>query len=49
MKDDNFKYNENGKQFSKRAESTEGKKEFARHEQFLLSPQFFQKTCTADT
>ena len=43
--------------FKKRAESspkgyktlTVGKGEIARYEQFLLSPQCFQKTCTADT
>ena len=30
-------------------ESTVGKGEIARHEQLLLFPQCFQKTCTADT
>ena len=35
--------------FSKRVENTVGKVEIARHEQFLLFPQCFQKTCTADT
>ena len=37
------------KKFSKRVENTVGKGEIARNEQFLLSPQCFQKTCTADT
>ena len=30
-------------------ENTLGKGEIARYEQFLLFPQCFQKTCTADT
>ena len=32
----------------KLAESTEGKGEIAHYEQFLLFPQCFQTTCTAD-
>ena len=44
-----FKCDENGKEFSKRVENTVGKGEIARYEQFLLFPQCFQKTCTADT
>ena len=47
--DDNFKFDENGRKFSKRVKNTVGKEEFARYEQFLLFPQCFQKTCTADT
>ena len=47
--DDNFKFDENGRKFSKQIENTEGKEEIARYEQFLLFPQCFQKTCTADT
>ena len=47
--DDNFKFDENGRKFSKRVENTVGKGEIARYEQFLLFPQCFQKTCTADT
>ena len=47
--DDNFKFDENGGKFSKRVENTAGKGEIARYEQFLLFPQCFQKTCTADT
>ena len=35
--------------FSTQVESTEGKGEIARYEQFLLLPQCFEKTCTADT
>ena len=41
--DDNFKFDENGRKFSKRAENTVGKGEIARYEQFLLFPQCFQK------
>ena len=41
--DDNFKFNENGRKFSKRVENTVGKGEIARYEQFLLFPQCFQK------
>ena len=47
--DDNFKFDENGRKFSKRVENTLGKGEIARYEQFLLFPQCFQKTCNADT
>ena len=47
--DDHFQFYENGKKFSKRLESTVGKGEIAHYEQFLLFPQYFQKTCTADT
>ena len=43
--DDNFKFNENSRKFSKRVENTVGKGEIARHEQFLLFPQCFQKGC----
>ena len=47
--DDNYNFDENGRKLSKRPENTEGKGEIARYEQFLLFPQCFQKTCTADT
>ena len=47
--DDNFTLDENGRKFSKRRENTVGKGEIARYEQFLLFPQCFQKTFTADT
>ena len=41
----NFKYDENGRNVSKRVENTVGKGEIARYEQFLLFPQCFQKAC----
>ena len=41
--DDNFKFHENGRKFSKWVENTVGKREIARDEQFLLFPQCFQK------
>ena len=44
----NFKLDENDREFSKRVENTEGKGEIALYEQFLLFPQCFEKTCTAD-
>ena len=47
--DDNYRFDENGRQLSKRVENTVGKGEIARHEQFLLFLQCFPKTCTADT
>ena len=47
--DDNFKFEKNAGKFSKWIENTVGKGEIARYEQFLLFPQCFQKTCTADT
>ena len=43
--DDNFKFDENGRQLSKQVENTVGKGEIARYEQFLLFPQCFQKAC----
>ena len=43
--DDNFKFDENGRKLSKRAENTLGKGEIARYEQFLLFPRCFQKAC----
>ena len=47
--DDNFKFDENGKKFSKGMENTMGKGEIARYEQFLLFPQCFLKAYIADT
>ena len=47
--DDNFKFDANGRKFSKRVENTVGKGEIARYEQFLLFPQCFQMTYTVDT
>ena len=35
-------------QFSKGVENIVGKEEIARYEQFLLFPQGFQKSCTAE-
>ena len=46
--DDNFKFYENGRKFSRWIQNTVGKGEIARYEQFLLYPQCFQKTCTGD-
>ena len=46
--DDNFKFDENVRKFSKGVENTAGKGEIAHYEQFLLFPQCFQKTSTAD-
>ena len=43
--DDNLKFDENGRQLSKRVENTAGKGEIARYEQFLLFPQCFRKAC----
>ena len=39
--DDNFKFEENGRQLYKRVENTVGKGEIARYEQFLHCPQCF--------
>ena len=47
--DDNFKFYENGRKFSRRVENTVEKGEIARNEQFLLFPLCFQKTCTVYT
>ena len=46
--DDHFIFDGNGRKFSKQVENTVGKGEIARHEQFLLFPQCFQKTGTAN-
>ena len=43
--DDNFKFDENSRKFSKWVENSMGKGEIARYEQFLLFLQCFQKTC----
>ena len=43
--DDNFKFDENGRQLSKQVENTVGKGEIAHNEQFLLFAQCFQKAC----
>ena len=46
--DNNFKFDENGRKFTKRSENTVGKGGNAHYEQFLLFPQFFQRTCATD-
>ena len=43
--DDNFKFDENIRKFSKWVENTVGKGEVAHYEQFLLFPQCLQKAC----
>ena len=43
--DDNLKFDENIRKFSKQIENTVSKGEIARYEQFLLFPQCFQKAC----
>ena len=47
--DYNFKFDENDRKFSRQVENIVGIGEVACYEQFLLFPQCFQKTCTADT
>ena len=47
--DDNFRFDENGRMFFKGVENIVEKGEIACYKQFLLFPQCFQKTCTADT
>ena len=49
LADDNFNFDENGRELAKRVENTVGKGKIARHEQFLLFPQCFQKTSSVDT
>ena len=46
--DDNFRFDENSRKFSKWLEKTVGKGEIACYEQFLLFTECFQKTCTVD-
>ena len=43
--DNNFKFDENSRKFSKWIENTVGKGEIAHYEQFLLFPQCFQRAC----
>ena len=47
--DDNYKFEKHDRKFLGQVENTVGTGEIARYEQFLLFPQCFQKTCTADT
>ena len=42
FEDDNFKYDINGRKFSKQLENTVEKGEIVRYEQFILSLQCFQ-------
>ena len=46
--DNNFKFDEIGRKFSKLVENIVGKGEIARYKQFLLLPQCFWKNFTAD-
>ena len=43
--DDNVKFDENGRELTKRAKNTVGQEEIARYEQFLFFPQCFWKAC----
>ena len=47
--DDNFELDEYGRKFSTWVENTVRKGEIAHYEQFLLFPQCFLPTCTAET
>ena len=47
--EDNSKFDENGRKFSKQVENTMGKGEIAQTKQFLLFPHCFQKPWSADT
>ena len=42
-KKNNFKFDKNGRKFTKRVENTVGKGDIAHYEQCLLFPQYFQK------
>ena len=46
--DNNFKFHENGRNFFKWVENNAVKGEIVHNKQFLLFPQCFQKTCTAN-
>ena len=46
--DNNFKFDENGRKFSKQVENSVGKGEIDCYLQFLLFPQFFQKSSITD-
>ena len=47
--DNKFKFDEDGRKFSKWIKKTLGKREVPHYEQLLPFPQCFQKTCNADT
>ena len=49
FEDENFKFDENGRKFSKQVENTVGKGEIARNKQFLSFTKCFQKNYTVDT
>ena len=49
LTDNNFKFDKNGRKFSKWVENTAKKGEIALYEHFLFISQRFQNTCTADT
>ena len=49
LPDNNFKFDENGREFSKWLENTVEKREIVPYKQFLLFPKCFQMICTADT
>ena len=49
FENDNSKFDGNDIKFPKRIENTVGKGIIAHNKQFLLFPQCFQKTCSADT
>ena len=46
--EDNFRFDKSGRKFSRCVENAVGKGEIAWYKQFLLFPQCFPKTCTAD-
>ena len=46
--DGNFKFDENSRKFFKQVKNTVEKGEITCNDQFLLFPQYFQKTWTAD-
>ena len=46
--DYNFKFDENGRRFSKQVENTVGKGEIVRYEQFLLFQRCFPEACAED-
>ena len=47
--DNNFKFDENDRNFFKPVENTVKKGEIAPNQRFFLFPQCFQRTCTVDT
>ena len=47
LTDNNFKFDANGRKFSKRIDNTVGKGEMACYDQFLIFPQCFENTYTA--